>query len=71
MLDAEIGPGLEVVDRIDHPPTDPAIGGAGPEIAMLLEGPARKAEKARGFQSEADRERAMLEAGYGKLGNLT
>src|SRR3546814_13650408 len=47
MLDADVGPGAEVVDRIDDATSDPAIRRTCAEIAVLLEGPAGEAEKAR------------------------
>lgn len=47
MLDADVGPGAQVIDRIDHPPADPAVGRAGPEIAVLFEVRPENRETAR------------------------
>jgi hypothetical protein len=67
MLDADVGPGAQVIDRIDDSAADPAVGRAGPEITVLLKGAPREAEKPRGF-------RCAQEAGRqigGRIGQVT
>src|SRR3546814_17154777 len=59
MLDADVGPGAEVVDRIEDATSDPAIGRTCAEIAVLLEGPAGEAEKARGFRRAQEARRQI------------
>src|SRR5262249_7333779 len=46
-LGAEIGPGLQVVEGVDHAPADLAVLRAGAVGAVLLERPAGEAEETR------------------------
>ena len=67
MLDADVGPGAQVIDRIDDAAADPAIGRAGPEIAVLFESTAGQAEKARGFRRAQEAGRQI----GGRIGKVT
>lgn len=67
MLDADVGPGAQVIDRIDHPTPDPAVGGSGPEIAVFLQGSPGEAEKARGFRRTQEAGRQI----GGHIGQVT
>ncbi len=46
-LAADLGPGVEISDRVDDPPAEFAVFGTRSEAAMLFERPARQAEVQR------------------------
>lgn len=67
MLDTDVGPGAQVIDRIDDATADPAVSRAGPEIAMLLQGATRETEEACGFRRAQEAGRQV----GGRIGQVT
>ncbi len=67
MLDTDVGPCSQVIDRIDDATADSAVSGAGAEIAVFLQRATGKAKEACGFRRAQEAGRLV----GGRIGQVT